>query len=70
MASAKKETKEIVREAERQGWRVETTKKGHIRFYAPDGVHVVHAGGTPSDHRSIANLLAQLRRYGFRWKGK
>ena len=70
MASAKKETKEIIREAEKQGWRVEPTKKGHIRFYAPDGVNVVHAAGTPSDPRAIANLVAQLRRYGFRWKGR
>lgn len=70
MASVQKEMKEIRREAERQGWRVEATKKGHIRFYAPDGTNIVHAAGTPSDRRSIDNLIAQLRRYGFRWKGR
>jgi hypothetical protein len=61
--------KKLVREAERQGWRVEPTKSGHWRFYAPDGEHIVHASGTPSDHRSLDNLVAQMRRYGFKWKG-
>lgn len=70
MASAKKETKEIIREAENQGWTVRRTKKGHIQFFAPDGENIVTAGGTPSDHRAIANLVAQLRRYGFKWKGR
>jgi hypothetical protein len=70
MTSAKKELKEIVREAERQDWRVETTKKGHLRFYAPDGETLVTSGGTPSDHRALANLIARLRRHGFVWKGR
>jgi len=39
-------------------------------FFAPDGVNKVTAGGTPSDHRGIDNVLAELRRYGFNWKGR
>lgn len=70
MANAKKELKEIVKAAEKQGWQVKTTKKGHKMFYAPDGVNKVLAGGTPSDHRALQNLLADLRRYGFEWKGR
>lgn len=70
MASAKKELKEIVKAAEQQGWRVKTTKKGHQMFFAPDGVNKVTAAGTPSDHRAIDNLLAELRRYGLTWKGR
>lgn len=70
VASAKKELKEITREAERQGWRVGETKKGHPQFFAPDGENIVTGSGTPSDHRSIDNLVARLRRYGFKWKGR
>lgn len=70
VASAKKELKEIIREAERQGWRVGKTKKGHPQFFVPDGENIVTAAGTPSDHRSIDNLVARLRRYGFKWKGR
>jgi predicted RNA binding protein YcfA (HicA-like mRNA interferase family) len=68
--SAKKELKEIVKAAEKQGWRVKQTKKGHLMFLAPDGVNKLTTGGTPSEHRAIDNLLASLRRYGFEWKGR
>jgi len=70
VASAQKELKEIVRAAEKQGWGVERTKKGHWRFFAPDGENIVHGAGTPSDRRALDNLLSQLRRYGFVWKGR
>lgn len=70
MASAKKELKEIVKAAEKQGWRVKTLKSGHLMFFAPDGVNKTTTGGTPSDHRAVNNLLAELRRYGFEWKGR
>jgi predicted RNA binding protein YcfA (HicA-like mRNA interferase family) len=68
--AAKKELKDIVKTAEMQGWRVENTKKGHLTFFAPDGINMLTTGGTPSEHRAIANLLASLRRYGFKWKGR
>lgn len=70
MTSAKKDLKEVVAAAERQGWRVEATKKGHLKFFAPDAENIVTTGGTPSDHRALANLIARLRRYGFEWKGR
>jgi hypothetical protein len=70
VASAKKELKEIVKEAEEQGWRVKTNRQGHPMFFAPDGINIVTAGGTPSDHRAVANLLSDLRRNGFNWKGR
>lgn len=59
----------VVKEARSQGWRVEQTKGNHWRFYAPDGVHIVHGPGTPSVRRSIDNTIAELRKYGFVWKG-
>lgn len=65
----RKEMKELVAAAQAQGWRVEQTSKGHWRLYAPDGVHIVHLPGTPSDHRSFDNCVAKMRQYGFVWKG-
>jgi predicted RNA binding protein YcfA (HicA-like mRNA interferase family) len=70
MASVKKELKEIVKSAENQGWRVERTKKGHLKFLAPDHENIVVAAGTPSDHRALTNLVSRLRRFGFEWKGR
>jgi hypothetical protein len=68
-ASAK-EVKEIIRAARRQEWRVKTTKRGHVQFFAPDGESIVTSSGTPSDPRALANLIAQLRKYEFDWKGR
>lgn len=60
--------RKIEQAAREQGWRVERTKKGHIRFVPPDATKpMVVAAGTPSDHRSIRNLVAQLRRSGLIW---
>lgn len=68
--SAKKELKEIRKAAEEQGWRTKDLKGGHVMYLAPDGVNKVTAPGTPSARSSIDHLLADLRRYGFRWKGR
>ena len=68
--SAKKELKEIQKAAEEQGWRVKELRSGHKMLMAPDGVNKVTASGTPSAGNAIAHLLADLRRYGFEWKGR
>jgi hypothetical protein len=57
-----KEMKQIVREATALGWRVEPTRNGHLGFYSPDGLHVIHASGTPSDWRMYRNLRADIQR--------
>jgi hypothetical protein len=63
--------RKVVKEAQRQGFHVEQTKKGHWRFTPPDpSKPIVIASGTPSDRREILNLIAQLRRSGFIWKGR
>lgn len=66
----KKELKELLGEAEKQGWRVELRKGGHYKLYAPDGKHIVTVGSTPSGRRGLANTVAMMRRYGFRWKAR
>lgn len=64
MSNAAKEVRELVREAERQGWRVDATG-AHYRLYSPDGVTIVTLAKTPSDHRWRENTIAKLRKGGF-----
>jgi hypothetical protein len=68
--SAHKELKEIFKAAAEQGWHVKDLRSGHKMLLAPDGVNKVTAPGSPSARSSIDHLLADLRRYGFEWKGR
>lgn len=58
-----REVRDLVTAARRQGWTVDTSKQ-HPRFYAPGGNKMIVGAGTPSDHRTTKNLLADLRRNG------
>lgn len=62
-----KDTKKILAEAERQGFTVRRTSKGHHQVRDANGQVVAVFAGTASDHRSIRNSLAALRRAGFIW---
>jgi len=64
------DVREVVHEAERQGWRVEQTKKHYWKCYAPDGKTIVVLSSTPSDSRSTKNGIALMRKAGFKWKGR
>ena len=66
--SLKKDVKEIVRAADKQGWKVKTKRKGYM-LYDPSGRHMEMLHKTPSDPRGLRNAVARMRRYGFRWKG-
>lgn len=60
--------KEIEEAALEQGWSIGRTKKGHLRFVPADkSMPIVIGAGTPSDHRSLKNFLAQCRRSGLVW---
>lgn len=59
----KKRFKELVREAERQGWVVTTTGGGHLKWTGPEG-GLVFTPSTPSDVRALKNATADLRRNG------
>lgn len=62
-----KELQKLMKLARQQGWLVEGTKGGHFRFVPPDSSKpAVISSGTPSDHRSMLNLRAQLRRSGLK----
>jgi predicted RNA binding protein YcfA (HicA-like mRNA interferase family) len=57
----KHDLKQQLRQAEAHGWRVQPTRGGHWKLTHPDGGTVV-TSSSPSDHRALANLKAQLRR--------
>lgn len=65
MSNFRKDMKRVRRAAEQQGWRVEDTRGGHVKFLSPDRTKSPVIGpGTPSDHRAWLNFLAELRRAG------
>lgn len=63
-ASDKKEMKALLKAAEEQGWTVRFTGSGHYQWKAPDGQTIIVTPSTPSDHRSMSNTRAQLKRAG------
>ena len=65
-----KEVRELIEEARRQGWRIETLRSGHTMMYAPDGEGKVPVAGTPSDRRALKNVISRMRRHGFEWPPK
>ncbi|HVZ99670.1 MAG TPA: hypothetical protein VG841_05095 [Caulobacterales bacterium] len=54
--------KEALRDLSRAGFTATRTRRGHWRFEHPLMDGPVFTSGTPSDHRSLKNLRAQLRR--------
>lgn len=65
-----KDTKKVLAEAERQGFTVRTTSKGHAQVRDADGQVVAVFSGTASDVRALRNGIAALRRAGFVWPPK
>lgn len=62
-----KDTKRLLAEAERQGFSVRMTSRGHAQVRDSSNVVVAVLSGTASDHRSFRNAVSQLRRAGFVW---
>lgn len=60
----KKDIRKLSKELTAQGFQIRTTRREHL-LVQRDGVTVAGFAGTPSDHRSIKNSIAQLRRAGF-----
>lgn len=61
-----KDTRKVLRAAEKQGFEIRTSAKGYPLIYR-DGVFITKAAQTPGDHRGIKNLIGMLRRAGFVW---
>ncbi len=66
--ASRKELKELLDEAERQGWRVERGGGGHYKAFAPDGQGIVTLPSTPGG--SLTPYVARMRRMGFTWNGR
>lgn len=61
---SRKETKNLIRKLQAQGWRLKEIKAGWMA-YSPDGVTKVTIHKTPSDHRAWGNMISLLRKGGF-----
>lgn len=59
-----KDTRQLLRKLERQGFRVRMTGGGHYGVSKGDS-REIFMPATPSDHRGIKNTLADLKRIGF-----
>ena len=59
-----KELRILFAKAKKQGWQIEFTKKCHFKMLAPDG-KVMFCPSTPSDFRSLRNVLAEMKRHGY-----
>lgn len=60
--SSHSDMSKLVRALERDGFSASRTRKGHLRFSHPAFSGYVVGPGTPSDHRGVKNLLADLKR--------
>ena len=56
----------MLKALEEQGFDVTRTQRGHYEV-RKDGRRVATIAGTASDHRSIRNAVAYLRKAGFIW---
>ncbi len=65
-----KDTKKVLAEAERQGFTVRATSKGHAQVRNADGQVVAVFSGSASDVRALRNGIAELRCAGFVWPPK
>jgi predicted RNA binding protein YcfA (HicA-like mRNA interferase family) len=54
--------RDLLREARRNGWSVTRTGGDHLRLQHPQAAGPVFAGSTPSDHRAIRHVRAEMRR--------
>ncbi|MFF2184594.1 hypothetical protein [Streptomyces sp. NPDC058155] len=59
-----KEVRDLIKRVEAQGFEVTRTKKGHY-MVRKGGEPVTIISGTPSDHRSLKNSKAHLKRAGY-----
>lgn len=56
---------DIIRKAENKGWKIERTKKNHLKFLSPNGIDIVLVGAIPGRKlQSRDKLIASLKRHG------
>jgi predicted RNA binding protein YcfA (HicA-like mRNA interferase family) len=62
--TARREARQLAKRAEQQGWTVDLSNGGHLRFKAPDG-KILFFSSTPSDSRSMKNQISVMKKHGF-----
>lgn len=62
--SSNKDFNKLIKDAEAQGWAVDVTHGGHLKWTSPTG-KIVFSAFSPSDHRSLKNTVSQLKVGGF-----
>ena len=62
--SVKKDVEKLLREAERQGWRIEDRGRRYMCF-SPNGSTVVTVSKTPSAQKALITIRSDLRKGGF-----
>lgn len=79
MAKSNKTWLQVLDQAREQGIVVEWTKNCHRKLTRPErdeagellNKNIVHAPSTPSDHRSMNNSIAEMRRLlDFKYQGR
>lgn len=63
MASTK-ELKTLIKQAEKQGWKVERTRAGKLKWVSPAGGIPYRSSFTPSDRNAVHNIASDLRKRG------
>lgn len=56
----------LLRVIKLNGWRIDYSRRGHIRIYDSKGHHAATTSGTPSDYRAVKNFRADLKRAGLK----
>jgi hypothetical protein len=62
--TTRKEAKQLAEKAIAQGWVVDYSKGGHLRYRAPNG-QVMFFSSTPSEPRALKNQTSVMVRNGF-----
>lgn len=62
--TARREARQLAKKAEQQGWVIDLTKGGHLRYKAPNG-KILFFSSTPSDARSLKNQVSLMSKNGF-----
>ncbi|HEV2682584.1 hypothetical protein [Paraburkholderia aspalathi] len=61
LARGHRRLRPLIEYALREGWEVQRTAGGHLKFLKP-GLPPIFTSGTTSDYRTVRNARAQLRR--------
>jgi hypothetical protein len=58
----RRDVRDLIRRAERQGWRAELRQSGRILFHSPDGTTIVTFHGAPSDRNWHHAAVRELKK--------